>query len=188
MLPASCDIAFKEWASVCRALADGRQTIILRKGGIDEGREGFRVVHRHFWLFPTRFHQSPSELSAAGAGYLASESPDSLDGTKIALKLLAQVEQVEWMASEEKLSQLGHFHIWSDSTVRERFHYKRPGLFLLLVRVFRCDAHSITNAPEFAGCKSWVPLQESLSTGNAQPALGDAEFAAQRDQLRAAIS
>ncbi len=32
---------FKEWSSVCQAIADGRQTIIIRKGGIAEGRDGF---------------------------------------------------------------------------------------------------------------------------------------------------
>ncbi len=59
----SSNIAFKEWAVVCAALAAGRQTIILRKGGIDEGREGFRVAHYEFWLLPTRFHQDPSQLT-----------------------------------------------------------------------------------------------------------------------------
>ena len=29
-------IAFKEWAAVCRALASGRQSLIIRKGGIAE--------------------------------------------------------------------------------------------------------------------------------------------------------
>jgi hypothetical protein len=47
-MPDSCSIAFKEWAAVCEALAAGRQTIILRKGGIQEGREGFRVQHGEF--------------------------------------------------------------------------------------------------------------------------------------------
>ena len=28
--------AFKEWAVICKALATGRQLLILRKGGIDE--------------------------------------------------------------------------------------------------------------------------------------------------------
>ena len=46
-------IAFKEWAVVCAALASGQQSLILRKGGIHEGRDGFRVAHREFWLFPT---------------------------------------------------------------------------------------------------------------------------------------
>lgn len=34
-------IAFKEWDIVCKALEEGRQSLILRKGGIHEGREGF---------------------------------------------------------------------------------------------------------------------------------------------------
>ena len=47
-LPDDCAIAFKEWAGVCQALGDGRQTIIVRKGGIDEGPAGFRPEHRGF--------------------------------------------------------------------------------------------------------------------------------------------
>ena len=61
MQPAN-NTAFKEWAVVCAALGNRRQTIILRKGGIDEGREGFRVKHKEFWLLPTRFHQAAGAL------------------------------------------------------------------------------------------------------------------------------
>ena len=39
------------------ALGRGEQIVILRKGGIAEGRGGFRAEHDRFWLFPTRFHQ-----------------------------------------------------------------------------------------------------------------------------------
>lgn len=46
-------LAFKEWAVICAALADGEQTLILRKGGIDAGREGFRVARREFWMYST---------------------------------------------------------------------------------------------------------------------------------------
>ncbi len=63
-------IAFKEWAAVCLALAAGRQSIILRKGGIHEGREGFHVHHRAFWLFPTQFHQDAAQLTADATGLI----------------------------------------------------------------------------------------------------------------------
>ena len=56
-------IALKEWAAVCLALSDGRQSLLLRKGGIAEGRGGFRMEHDEFWLFPTQFHQSPEQLT-----------------------------------------------------------------------------------------------------------------------------
>src|ERR1043166_5463608 len=50
-------IAFKEWAVVVDGLGRGDQIIILRKGGISEGRSGFQVEHNRFFLFPTLFHQ-----------------------------------------------------------------------------------------------------------------------------------
>ncbi len=53
-IPESCAVAFKEWADVCAALLDGRQSLILRKGGIEEGPGGFRPEHAAFWLYPTR--------------------------------------------------------------------------------------------------------------------------------------
>ena len=49
--------AFKEWAVICRALAEGRQALILRKGGIAEAGGRFEVEHTRFWLFPTYTHQ-----------------------------------------------------------------------------------------------------------------------------------
>src|SRR5262245_30474007 len=49
--------ALKEWAVICRALAEGRQALILRKGGIAEAGGEFRVEHTRFWLYPTYVHQ-----------------------------------------------------------------------------------------------------------------------------------
>lgn len=40
------DVALKEWAVICRELAEGRQIIVLRKGGIREPRTGFSVEHQ----------------------------------------------------------------------------------------------------------------------------------------------
>ena len=41
-------IALKEWAIVCKALEDGKQMLLLRKGGIMEYRKGFEVKHNEF--------------------------------------------------------------------------------------------------------------------------------------------
>jgi len=43
-------IGFKGWSLVCDAMAQGTQSIILRKGGIAEGREGFSFWHREFFV------------------------------------------------------------------------------------------------------------------------------------------
>src|SRR5271165_6545650 len=48
--------AFKEWAIVCDSIARGETSLIFRKGGIAEGRDGFQFKHQSFFLFPTYFH------------------------------------------------------------------------------------------------------------------------------------
>src|SRR5207248_6056957 len=49
--------ALKEWAVICQALAEGRQALLVRKGGIAEATGTFEVEQRRFWLFPTYVHQ-----------------------------------------------------------------------------------------------------------------------------------
>ena len=44
-------LALKEWAAVVHALLDGRQTVLLRKGGIHEKR--FALLGSRFVVFPT---------------------------------------------------------------------------------------------------------------------------------------
>ena len=42
----------KEWATVVKALENGKQTVILRKGGILETASGFEIESKKFLLFP----------------------------------------------------------------------------------------------------------------------------------------
>src|SRR5262249_22627308 len=62
--PESCAIPFKEWAGVCDALIQGRQSLIVRKGGIREGAGPGEFVPEHaaFWLYPTWVHQAEQGL------------------------------------------------------------------------------------------------------------------------------
>ena len=49
--------AFKDWAVIVDALGRGEQSVIFRKGGLREGKGGFRPEFDTFLLFPTRYHQ-----------------------------------------------------------------------------------------------------------------------------------
>src|SRR4051812_21371838 len=150
--PTSCGIAFKEWAGVCDALAQGRQSLILRKGGIEEGPGGFAPEHRHFWLYPTRVHQAEQGLKpdAQAAGDTASSIPE---GT-IGLSALAVVEVVGRVDRVERLAELSDLHVWTAETVESRFHYRRPGLWALGVRVYRRDRPlPVPVTLAHAGCK-----------------------------------
>ena len=70
--------AFKEWAIVVDALGRGDQILILRKGGIAEGRDGFRVDHQNFLLFPTLYHQQRDCVTPGGRLGLMRSNPRGL--------------------------------------------------------------------------------------------------------------
>ncbi|MGC4005324.1 MAG: DUF1802 family protein [Pirellulales bacterium] len=156
-------IAFKEWAVVCAALADGTQTIIVRKGGIHEGREGFRVEHERFWLYPTGFHQTAEQLKPGCAALLqAAEAWRPRDG-KIPLDLIAQVTAVRELRGEADLAALEPRVIYAPDVLRQRFHYRAPGLYVLDVSITRrATPHWVVETSAYAGCKSWVELAQPL--------------------------
>jgi hypothetical protein len=180
--------AFKEWAVICEALAQGRQTIILRKGGIHEGRAGFRIAQREFWLLPTKFHASAEALVPAALDLLVPAGSLNAGGM-FHVRHYAVVEEVLELASESQALALAGLHYWSETTIRERFHYKRPGLYCLLVRVFNAsEAAIIEDTPAIAGCRSWVELPRSLATTTLSPAMSDEAFEAMARNIKARLS
>lgn len=60
----------KEWGAAIHGLLDGRQTVLLRKGGIHEKR--FAVDAEQFVLFPTVVH---SPRSASGPNTVTCSTP-----------------------------------------------------------------------------------------------------------------
>ncbi|HUQ68168.1 MAG TPA: DUF1802 family protein [Planctomycetaceae bacterium] len=174
--------AFKEWAAICAALAAGRQSLILRKGGLHEGRDGFRVDHGEFWLLPTHFHQTGDQLAATERLYEPEAPPQP--GT-IEIGCYATVDAVCEIHDAAALPQLSGLHGWSEQTVLERFHYRQPGLFVLLVRVYRqADPWTMPDSPRIAGCRSWVDLERELATDRLQPVLGAADHQARMEIVR----
>lgn len=170
--------AFKEWAVVCEALHTGRQSLILRKGGIHEGREGFRVDHREFWLFPTEFHQQPNVLAPEAHALLSDVQSRDNTTDELTIRDYAIVEEVIEIRDEALLPGLNGLHVWSEQTLHDRFHYKRPGLFALLVRLHqRTERIRMPQSPHFAGCRSWVDFPTELSTEGLVPVLSDEEHA-----------
>jgi hypothetical protein len=187
-VPSTCDIAFKEWAVVCAALGVGRQSLIVRKGGIHEGREGFRVAHREFWLFPTYLHEAESEIVDEARPLLARAIAERPAEGTIHLQHLAVVRDVHEVRDASKLTALAGLHIWSHRTLDQRFYYRTPGVFVLTVRVYRrAEPIVLADSPHFAGCRSWVDLPAAYATEGLQPVLSDAEHEQRREQIRAAL-
>ena len=81
-------VGFKEWSVVCEALGRGLQSIILRKGGIAEGRAGFSFQQREFFLFPTHFHEQLEKVRQIDIGV-----PEQ-DQSEIDLKYFSRIEEI----------------------------------------------------------------------------------------------
>jgi hypothetical protein len=186
--PGSCSIAFKEWTGVCDALARGRQSVILRKGGIREGGGpgAFIPEHDEFWLYPTAVHQAQQGLRLSGEG-----QPPNLAGPGCSIRIgaLARVELIGRVQDEALLPALEEFHVLTAETVRSRFHYRTPGLWVLVTRIWRREPpFAITPTAEQAGCKTWVVLGEALTISALEPALDDSEWASRLERLRAVFT
>ena len=57
-------LALKEWSIICKAMEEGKQTILLRKGGILEYKKGFEISQKLFLLYPTLEHQTAEYLQS----------------------------------------------------------------------------------------------------------------------------
>ena len=183
--------AFKEWQVVCDALALGEQSLILRKGGIAEGRQGFRWQHDGFFLFPTRFHQQTDGVR--GQRKLAAESTQG----EIRLSLWAEINFAVRIDNRDTAAALAPHHIWTPKVVRERFDWgDEPGLSVALVRVRRLERPWIlrnADRREFGGCRSWLKLPRGEWEGedlpeeriaDARPVIDEVAFAQKAEELR----
>lgn len=178
--------ALKEWAVVCHALEDGRQTLLIRKGGIQEIKDGFEVTHRSFWLFPTYVHQNVTDLvPAVHEEFRAIQAAEPPPGM-LSIRLYAAVDDVVRVTDLDRLRGLADRHILSWDCIAGRFHYRnKPGVHVLVVRVYRrTEALLLPQKAWYDGCVSWVDLDHAISPEGCTPVLSDAEFAVRASDIR----
>jgi hypothetical protein len=176
--------AFKEWAAICRALGQGRQIVILRKGGIVEPRGAFRLEHPEFLLFPTYLHQSADSLIPAARHLLDEAEVEMPKAGEVIFRHFATVTDSFRVQSQEALPRLRGYHVWSDAIVEERFHRWQTTLHVLLVRVYALrQPATVPLRAEYAGCKSWVDLVEDVSIEGAQPVLSDDAYSRSASEI-----
>ena len=182
--------AFKEWAVVVEALGRGEQIFILRKGGIHEGRGGFKMDHLEFLLFPTMWHQQKEAVIAGHAERLDELAADAEARNMVPLEFAVKVVETQHVENFEDVQKLSGQHIWREDVLRERFEWgKEQGIQAIAVRVSRLPVRiELPNLPEYGGCKSWVTLVKDITTHGATPVLNDQDFAARLERFRNALS
>jgi hypothetical protein len=181
--------ALKEWAIVLKALSDGRQILLLRKGGLIEKNARFAVEHSEFFIYPTYLHQQRNGIIPAAREdlerLLASPPPEEY----VILSHYAVMQNTFRIADLDRLQRLAVFHLFNAEEVQRRFFYgKTPGIHLLLLRIYQLPKpFRLTVRPHYAGCRSWVDLEEELPTAGCRPVLDDDAFDRERLRITALI-
>jgi hypothetical protein len=173
--PTSLTVALKEWASVCAALEHGRQMVLLRKGGIYESAGEFELEHREFLLFPTYLHQNKAMLKLDAQEGV---EPRDAEPDEVVTRIAGVVSDIIQLKSRAQADAIEEQHVWTAPLIDMRFNYRPENpLYLLLVRAYRLHAPmAIANTPAYAGCKSWVPLEQEIQTGDATAVMDDVKF------------
>jgi len=178
-------VALKEWAVVNRALKDGVQAVLLRKGGIEEENGVFTVKEKEFFVYPTFEHQSADGLQPAYHPWLAPPR----DERSLPLTVYAVADTVLRVTDFTTLKKLVPFTVWTEGFLRQRFDYKplKP-LHLIVTRAWKAARPlELTVRPEYAGCVSWVPLAFPLSTAGFRPVLTEEAFQEKKAALLRAL-
>ena len=164
-------VAFKEWAVICAALAAGRQSLILRKGGIAEEGGAFRPEYTEFVLYPTYFHEHRAGVKPEFLPLLEAADAAKPPAGTVRFTHFVRVASVAHVTDLDAALALDSQHAWTPDVVRQRFHYRTPGLFVFAVRAFAlAQPVDVIERPEYAGCKTWVPLAAPIDTTGAEDA------------------
>ena len=150
--------ALKEWSAVVHALLDGRQRVLLRKGGIGEKR--FELAAREFVLFPTVAHSHMQRVRPEHRDLLEAGAADSND-EYLLVRAAAKVVAAQEVNRPDGLSEIEDLHIWTAESVRvDRLDFRpKHKLAVLVVSVIPlAEPVRITRTPEYAGCTSWVQI------------------------------
>ncbi len=178
--------ALKEWAISAESLAQGRQILLLRKGGLFDEDGAFHLEHDSFFLMPTWFHQERGLVKSEHQD-LWEQAPRQDDETaKLAyLRHFARVEQV-WQLHENAERALERAaHIYSSTYLDLRFGYQADkSLLCAALRVWRLNEPlRYKLRPQDLGCKSWVKWTEPLEA-SATPCQSEGDFARKLQELR----
>jgi hypothetical protein len=165
----------KEWAVAVRALEKGRTALVVRKGGIRE--KAFAVPSMRFLLLPGYEHQRP-ELLKPEYRPLMDDIPDLTDDGPLRFTSFAEVAGAYEVSEAEDLAAIEPYHMWSPEYAESRFKWrpKKP-LTVLVLRTYLLPEEVVLPYSEsYGGCKSWIELQEPVSTQGARPTVTDEEF------------
>jgi hypothetical protein len=162
--------SLKEWANAIEALGRGDQVILIRKGGIAD--PAFGVEAERFYLYPTYFHQ-PEQASHSG----------------VTITNWCEVVRTWRLHDLELLSALGQHVVFPRDVLETRYRFRPDqALHVIGVRTFTLPRPvTIVAKPEYAGCRSWVSVDDEIDVNGSTVVLAEAELQAKLDAISLAL-
>ena len=181
--------ALKEWAVAVKALREGRQILLVRKGGIREETRDFRIQARQFLLFPTYEHQRPDLLQPAFHADLEQVLSAPRDPSRVRIDTWAELTDLFEVTETWQVEALAEHYCWSQAYAEERLRWRpRKPLLVMAVRAYAlATPREIELRPEYGGCKSWLELAEAVTIADRTPAIPADEYTARVAAVRAAL-
>ena len=162
--------ALKEWANAIEALGRGEQVILIRKGGIADPK--FGVEAERFYLYPTYFHQ-----------------PEQAHDDGVAITHWCEVARTWRVRELDALYRLEPHVVFPRDVLETRYRFRADqALHVIGVRTFALP-HAVTIAakPEYAGCRSWVSVDDEIDIDGSTPVLREDELQAKLDAIRSTL-
>ena len=154
--------ALKEWASVIDALGSGAQIVLIRKGGLAD--QSFGVEAQRFYLFPTNYHD-------AGGG----------EPSHVPITHWAEVVKTWQIRDAAMLPRLEALTILDSAAIETRYRFRPDqAINVIAVRAYRLPNRvDVVMKPDYAGCRSWVSIDEEIDLDGSVAALSDDALGAQ---------
>ena len=135
---------FKELASVCQTIANGQQSVLLRKAGIRETTSESGFGTKSFYLLPTHYHEKDAK------------GPTSDFQISVRVDVLRSGDLLDWSQIEKLLP----FTSYNPKTIREHFDSRDQKLLhFALIRPFLLQPMWVLpSSSGLRGCRSWFDL------------------------------
>jgi hypothetical protein len=184
--------ALKEWAILVKAVEEGKQFILFRKGGILD--DGFSVESNEFLLYPTFEHQSREYIKDEYKKDFDTLVNSKRDDNTVTIRSIARVYGYYESSDRSKLLGLSKFHILNDEFIDYRMQWNRSKpVSIMLVRAYMLDEPLVLPIKqEYYGCRSWIRimLDDGIITKSlkgSKPIVDDATIASIKKEVESIL-
>ena len=181
----SNDVAFKESAIVCQALEEGKQTLVLRKGGVMEEGGVLKPEHDEFFIYPTYDPNVAEGIKADWRPRIHKLDKDAKDTKHVHFRIYATVDSVLKVTNWEAAKSLVPFTVLTEQAIEKEFRSSDwEGFYLFLLRVYSLAVPmDLPRKASHDKPSIFVPLGASLFTIGAFPVIPEGAWPYTRDKI-----